>query len=58
MPKRVCWKKGMRLTDEILTLSDRCDEDLVRNAFALSANGHFGLFPNSRPFRLSLEISK
>lgn len=48
----------MRLTDEILTLSDRCDEDLVRNAFALSANGHFGLFPNSRPFRLSLEISK
>lgn len=58
MPKRVCWKKGMRLTDEILTLSDKCDEELVRNAFALSANGHFGLFPNSRPFRLSLEISK
>lgn len=58
MPKRVCWKKGMRLTDEILTLSDKCNEDLVRNAFALSADGHFGLFPNSRPFRLSLEISK
>ena len=48
----------MRLTDEILTLSDKCGEDLVRDALALSANGRFGLLPNSRPFGLSLEISK
>ena len=58
MAKRICWKKGMRLSDDILRASDICTEELVGNAFALAAAGRFGLFPSSEPFELSLEINK
>lgn len=58
MPKRVSWKKGMRLTDEILTISDNCTSDIISNVLALCTAGRFGLFPNLRPFRLSVDINK
>lgn len=58
MSKRISWKKGMRLTDEVLSMSDKCTSDLVGKALVLSAGGNFGLFPNSRPFSLSLDINK
>lgn len=58
MTKRICWKKGMRLTDDILRASDNSTMNLVTNAFALAAAGRFGLFPSSKPFELSLNISK
>ena len=58
MSKRISWKKGMRLTDEILSMSDNCTSELIGKALVLSAGGNFGLFPNSRPFSLSLDIKK
>lgn len=58
MPKKICWKKGMRLTHEVLKASDQCSIDLVNNAFALAAAGRFGLLPSSTPFDLSINISK
>lgn len=57
MTKRICWKKGMRLSDEILRASDNCMEELVGNTFALAAAGRFGLFPSTSPFELSLDIN-
>ena len=57
MTKRICWKKGMRLTDDILRASGNCTVELVGNALALAAAGRFGLFPSTSPFELSLNIS-
>lgn len=58
MPKRICWKKGMRLTDDILRASDEAHLELVSHALMLATAGRFGLFPVHRPFNLSLNISK
>lgn len=58
MTKRICWKKGMRLTDDILRASDNSTMELVGNALALAAAGRFGLLPSSTPFELSLNINK
>lgn len=58
MAKRICWKKGMRLTDDILRASDNCMVELVGNALALAAAGRFGLLPSTFPFELSLNINK
>lgn len=57
MAKRICWKKGMRLTDEILRASDDSTIALVGKSLALAAAGRFGLLP-SMPFDLSVNISK
>jgi len=58
MTKRICWKKGMRLTDEILRASDSCTAEYVGNALVLAAAGRFGLLPSSTPFSLSVDISQ
>ncbi len=58
MPKRISWKKGMRLTDELLQASDQCVADAMSQALMLGAAGRFGLFPSARPFELSLTITK
>lgn len=58
MPKRISWKKGMRLTDEVLLLSDNYQMETMGNAFTLAAGGRFGLFPSARPFQLSLNVQK
>lgn len=58
MPKRVSWKKGMRLTDEILKTSDMCSSLLVDKAFAVASAGRFGLCPSPQPFELSVNMSK
>jgi hypothetical protein len=58
MAKRVFWKKGMRLTDEVLRLSDRFHADLVGQSLLLSAAGRFGLLPSARPFRIALNFNK
>jgi hypothetical protein len=57
MVKRISWKKGMRLTDEILTLSDECHSYLVSTAFTLGSAGRIGLIPSTRPFNVDLNIS-
>lgn len=58
MAKRICWKKGMRLTDEILRDADNKTVELIGNALMLAAAGRFGLFPSVVPFELSLNIGK
>lgn len=57
MPKRICWKKGMRLTHEVLRASNQCSIELINNAFALAAAGRYGLFPTPTPFELTVSIS-
>lgn len=57
MSKRISWKKGMRLSDEIMRASDNNHFELVEKAYLLTSAGRFGLFPSSRPFDLSLNIS-
>lgn len=58
MPKRISWKKGMRLTDEVLMAADQCTADAVEQSLILGSAGRFGLFPSAHPFELSLSVSK
>lgn len=58
MSKRICWKKGMRLTDEILKASDEAFTETIRKTITLAAAGRFGLFPSPCPFQVSLNIAK
>lgn len=58
MPKRISWKKGMRLTDEVLLAADACTYEHIRHALLLGAGGRFGLLPSSDGFNLQLSITK
>lgn len=57
MEKRICWKKGMRLTDQIMRASDVATADRIGDALALASAGRFGLLPSPRQFQLSLNLS-
>ena len=58
MPKRISWKKGMRLTDEVLRTADDCTAEYINQAMSLAAIGRFGLIPTLQPFQLQLSITK
>lgn len=58
MPKRISWKKGMRLTDEVLMAADACTADHISKALIMGAAGRFGLLPSPKPFLLQLSITK
>ena len=58
MPKRISWKKGMRLTDEVLKAADDCTAEYITQAMALAATGRFGLIPTLQPFQLQLNVTK
>lgn len=58
MQKRINWKKGMRLTDEVLSASDHCTDDAIAKAMLMAAAGRFGLITSTHPFNLSLSIMK
>lgn len=58
MPKRISWKKGMRLTDEVLLAADQYMEESINHAVAVAAGGRFGLYTPAYPFQLSLSISR
>lgn len=58
MSKRISWKKGMRLTDETLLAADQFMAESVVQAIAVAARGRFGLFTPTRPFQLSLSVSR
>lgn len=58
MAKKICWKKGMRLTEEILTASDNCHIALVGRALIAATAGRFGLLPSIRPFRAIVSLNK
>ena len=57
MSKRICWKKGMRLTDEVLLAADKCTAEAISQSLMLASAGRFGLLPSLRPFQLSLNIA-
>ena len=54
--RRISWKRGMRLTDDILRASDECTSEFIGRALILAAGGRFGLLPSSRPFELTVNI--
>lgn len=54
--KRIAWKRGMRLTDDILRASDDKTIELIGKAFVLASANRFGLLPSSKPFEISLNI--
>ena len=56
--KRIAWKRGMRLSDDILRASDDHMAEVISKAFVLAANGRFGLIPSHLPFELTLNIGK
>lgn len=58
MPKKIKWKKGMRLTDEILRASDESQIQMVGQALLLAAGGKMGLLPSSQPFEVSVNVAK
>lgn len=58
MSKRICWKKGMRLTDEVLRASSDAELELIGKSLALGSAGRFGLLPSLQPFSISLNIGK
>lgn len=47
----------MRLTDGIMRAAEDATTSRIGNALILSSAGRFGLFPNTRPFQLSLNIN-
>lgn len=57
MAKKIMWKKGMRLTDDILALSDKCTEELISKGLVLGACGRMGLMPSIRNFNVSIDIN-
>ena len=57
MEKRICWKKGMRLSDDIMRASDEATSARIGNALALASAGRFGLLPSHRQFQLSLNLN-
>jgi hypothetical protein len=59
MPRRISWKKGMRLTDEVLTASDECAFESIDEVTSLVSCGRIGLIPDvENPFELQLSITK
>lgn len=56
--RRICWKRGMRLTDDIMRNADSCTAETIGKALLLAASGRFGLIPSPRPFSLSLNVTK
>ncbi len=58
MTKRISWKKGMRLTDEILRASDKCVIESLNHAYRLGISGRFGLIPSINGFHISININK
>ncbi|MGN0236872.1 MAG: hypothetical protein ACI4AK_02110, partial [Lepagella sp.] len=57
MPNKITWKKGMRLTTEIFDSMDSANFETIKNVAKLASAGSYGLFPSSKPFELSVNIS-
>ena len=55
--KKISWKRGMRLTDDIMRASDECTEEYLKKAIILTTAGRFGLLPATHPFELSLNFN-
>jgi len=58
MPKRICWEKGIKLTDSLFRLSDDFRDELSGTAFSMMTAGRFGLIPSGHPFHITLNFTK
>ena len=60
MTKRIHWKKGMRLTEDILRKSDECVMNVVNKCFSLATSGGFGLLPTNgmNQFEVTLDVNR
>ncbi len=56
--KRISWKRGMRLTDDLLRASDDCTFEIFRKLGLISSSGLFGLIQSELPFEISLNFGK
>lgn len=57
MPKKVTWKKGMRLSADIFDAADSAREEALRQTVLLGAAGRYGLFASPNPFGLTLNVT-
>ena len=57
MPKKINWKKGMRLTDEIMRMSDDAHLSLTSRVLMTAASQRMGLLPALKPFDVSLNVT-
>lgn len=57
MPKKVTWKKGMRLSTDVFNAMESAHAYGLRLASLLASAGRFGLYPAPTPFDLSVNIS-
>lgn len=58
MTKRIFWKKGMRLTDEIMKASDVCTLESLAQAYSMATNGRLGLLSSNDRFHISVNFNK
>ena len=56
--RRICWKRGMRLTDDIMRHADDCTADTIGKTLLLASSGRFGLIPSAQPFSLTVNVTK
>lgn len=56
MPKKVTWKKGMKLTAEVFNAMDASIGDVVKLAAQIGAAGRYGLFTTAEPFEISVNV--
>lgn len=56
--RRICWKRGMRLTDDIMRHADDCTADTIGKTLLLASSGRFGLIPSAQPFSLDVNVTK
>ncbi len=57
MPKKVTWKKGMRLSADIFNAADSVREEALRQTALLGAAGRYGLFASPSPFDLTVNVT-
>lgn len=57
MPKKITWRKGMRLSSELFDEMDDLRFDALEKVVRLASSGRYGLIPSTRPFDISVNIS-
>lgn len=57
MPRKVTWKKGMRLSTDVFKALEHTIEENVRLSCLVASGGRYGLFTTTSPFELTVNIS-
>lgn len=54
--KKISWRRGMRLSDNLFRASDDCILDVIGKVAVMVSAGRFGLLPSDEPFEVSLNF--